>query len=78
MTQTTQTTATTTVVAEDAPIGVLLWPVRATKYNPNMTLRSVEIVRTATQRYVRWTYENDNTRSFRVGEEVAIWAEARS
>jgi len=63
---------TTTVVAEDAPIGVLLWPVRSPEFAPNFTLERVEIVRTAASSFVRWIYESGNERVFNVGDEVAV------
>lgn len=63
---------TTTVIAEDAPIGVLLWPVRAPQYAPNYTIGRVEIIRTANQHFVRWIYESGTERVFQVGEAVAV------
>lgn len=74
----TQTTSTenpapiyTDVKAEDAPIGVQLWPTTAPQYAPNFTLASVAVVRTATGSHVVWTYESGTTRTFALGEEVA-------
>jgi hypothetical protein len=61
-------TKMTTVIAEDAPIGVLLWPVREARYAPNFTLASV--TRTATS--VIWTYENGSTRHFFPGDEITV------
>lgn len=61
-----------TVVAEDAPLGVLLWPVRASQYASNFTLERVEMVRTATRTYVRWVYESGRERLFALGETVAV------
>lgn len=70
----------TTVTAEDAPIGVQLWPTRHPRYAPNFTLLSVEVItrklREASGVYdstrVIWTYENLDTREFEVGEQVAV------
>jgi hypothetical protein len=63
---------TSTVVAEHAPIGVLLWPVRSPEFAPNFTLASVSIVRDAYSSYVVWTYENGDVRNFELGQEVAV------
>lgn len=63
---------TTTVIAEDAPIGVLLWPVRSPEGAPNFTLATVEIVRNVNGSFIRWTYESGATRVFPVGEAVAV------
>lgn len=65
---------TTTVVAEDAPIGIQLWPTRSPEFAPNFTLASVEIVRTEVRRFVRWTYQSGNVRTFDLGEKVAVIA----
>lgn len=64
--------ATTTVVAEEAPIGVLLWPVRAPEFAPSYTLMRVETVRTADRHIVRWIYESGQERTFDAGERVAV------
>jgi hypothetical protein len=61
-----------TVIAEDAPIGVQLWPTTDPQYAPNFTLMEVRTVRTATRSYVRWVYENGSERTFDLGEMVAV------
>lgn len=72
-TQTLPATDTTTyVIAEDAPIGVQLWPTTSPKYAPNFTLATVAILRTSTGRHVVWTYESGATRVFFLGERVAV------
>lgn len=60
------------VVAEDAPIGVQLWPTVSPMSAPNFTLEFVEIVRTADRTFVRWIYENGKTRVFKLGERVVV------
>lgn len=61
------------VVAEDAPIGVQLWPTVSPESAPNFTLMEVQTVRRAGGRsYVRWIYENGKERSFDMGERVAV------
>jgi hypothetical protein len=42
---TTPTLIDTTIAAQDAPLGVLLWPVANEHYAPNYTLESVDVVR---------------------------------
>lgn len=64
---------TTTIKAEDAPIGQLLWAVKAPEFAPNFTLSEVQIVRNAGGTFVRWVYEGDvPDRTFKLGEEVSI------
>jgi len=58
-------------VAEEAPLGVQLWPTRSPEFAPNFTLDSVAVVRNASGVHVVWTYQNGSTRFFRVGETVA-------
>jgi hypothetical protein len=65
---------TTTVKAEDAPIGVQLWPTRTPAGAVHFTLLQVRTVRTAATHNVVWHYEDGKTRSFRAGEQVVIWA----
>lgn len=75
-----ETTAITHVVAEDAPIGVQLWPTTHPKYAPNFTLNSVRVdvstLRSAhgsqERTVVVWTYENGSNRAFIGGELVAV------
>lgn len=57
-----------TVLAEKAPLGILLWPVRAPKYAPNFTLAKVEVAGDV----VTWTYQGGNVRHFRKGERVVV------
>lgn len=66
------TGTTTTVIAERAPIGVLLWPVRAPHYAPNFTLARVEVVHGDESEFVRWTYQSGTVRLFKVGERVGV------
>ena len=66
------TTQTTTVIAEDAPIGVQLWPTRSPEFADNFTLERVEIVRDEVRTWVRWTYRNGTTRNFQLGEAIAV------
>ena len=67
----TQTT-TDSVIAEDAPIGVQLWPTRSPAYADNFTLMEVQVVRGEVRSYVRWIYRNGNERTFSLGESVAV------
>jgi hypothetical protein len=63
----------TTVKAEDAPVGVQLWPTRSTYYAAEYTLHSVTIHRYAHGAdFVLWTFENGKQRRFAIGEDVAI------
>jgi hypothetical protein len=66
---------TRTVVAEDAPIGVQLWPTTGPQHADNFTLADVSIVRRVDRDVVVWLYRNGKTRTFNVGEEVAIAAQ---
>jgi hypothetical protein len=63
---------TTTVAAEDAPLGVQLWPTLSPEFAPQFTLDEVATVRTVNGTYVRWTYQDGKTRQFRVGEQVMV------
>lgn len=74
MSTTTPGLIDTTVTAQDAPLGVLLWPVRDEQYAPNYTLDSVDIVRDINGTHVRWVYQNGKARRFQVGEQVAVRA----
>lgn len=68
---TTQQIETYTVIAEDAPTGVQLWPTASPDYALNFTLESVAVIRTSSgRRFVTWTYQNGNQRHFDLGEEV--------
>ena len=62
--------ASARVIAEDAPLGVLVWPVRDVRYAPNFTLERVEVVRTANGSHVVWVYESGLRRYFKLGELV--------
>lgn len=80
MTQTGTIAQTTTVVAEDAPIGVQLWPTTSLEHAGNFTLASVEVITRTTRdafgssatATVLWTYCNGTQRTFRTGERVAV------
>jgi hypothetical protein len=71
----------TLVVAEEAPLGVQLWPTATPDSARNFTLAAVEVLtRKARQEdgswceypaTVVWTYQSGNERRFRLGEEVA-------
>lgn len=71
---------TTTVAAEDAPIGIQIWPTTSPKYAPNFTLYAVEVITrkfrdvhgTSERTTVEWTYENGNVRIFDLGDQVAV------
>lgn len=65
---------TSYVVAEDAPIGVQLWPTRPGHVTAwkNFTVREVQIVRTETRRFVRWVYYSGVTRDFELGSEIVV------
>lgn len=62
-----------TVTAEDAPTGILLWPVRNPRYAPNYTLAQV-IAHTddPSRLWVEWIYENGERRTFNKGEDVIV------
>lgn len=63
----------THVVAEEAPLGVQLWPtLDDERYGLNFTLSEVQVVRTETRRFVRWVYCNGKTREFDLGERVVV------
>lgn len=62
----------TYVTAEDAPLGVQLWPTFVPESAPNYTLMRVETVRTEGRSYVRWIYQNGKERSFDLGQQVAV------
>lgn len=64
--------ADTKVAAQDAPIGVQLWPTRTPEQADRFTLRSVATVRNEVRSWVVWTYEDNHIRTFEVGELVAV------
>lgn len=63
---------TTTVKAEEAPIGVQLWPTLTPASAPNFTLERVSITRVAYRTYVTWVYESGKERHFQFGETVFV------
>lgn len=64
---------TASVVAENAPIDVQLWPTVDPKFAPNFTLNEVQIIRNELGTYVRWVYEGDvETRTFPLGQTVTV------
>jgi hypothetical protein len=65
-------TVTETVTAESAPLGIQLWPTRSPEYADNFILASVSVVRTEGGEHVTWTYRSGTTRTFKVGEQVAV------
>lgn len=65
------------VTAEDAPLGVQLWPTIAPEFAQHYTLASVAVIRDALGTRVRWTYEGGSTRTFRLGERIACRRSAR-
>ena len=69
---TTAAQTKTTVIAEDAPVGIQLWPTRSPEFAPNFTLATVEVVRTEVRTFVRWTYQSGTVRTFDLGEQVVV------
>ena len=67
---------TASVIAEDAPLGVELWPTVSPDFAPNFTLERVEVVRTCVTTIVRWHYLSGRELVFRLGETVAVDGEA--
>lgn len=70
------TDRTGTVKAEDAPLGVLLWPVTRPEAEPNFTLASVTRVSRLDRTTIVWEYQSGKTRTFAPGEDVVVSAEA--
>lgn len=67
----------TQVIAEDAPLGVALWPPRpgaegVTLAADDVTLASVGVIRTLAGPFVEWTYRSGRVRAFHVGQPVAV------
>ncbi|MEU7591186.1 hypothetical protein AB0A95_33440 [Micromonospora sp. NPDC049230] len=60
------------LTAESAPTGVQLWPTGLPQQGRNFTLTQVACVLGDGGWYVRWTYQNDSTRDFSLGERVAV------
>jgi hypothetical protein len=71
-TTTATRTKTTHVIAEDAPLGVQLWPTLSADYADNFTLDMVETHRTVNGTMVTWTYRNGTTRVFHAGDQVVV------
>lgn len=65
------TVATRLILAEDAPIGQLLWPVTSPDKALNFTLMEIRTSRRAAG-LVTWVYENGRERHFDLGQHVAI------
>ena len=63
---------TTSVVAQDAPVGVLLWPVREAKYEPGFTLAEVHVIRNEARTFVCWVYQDGHKRYFDLDENVVV------
>jgi hypothetical protein len=59
------------VQAEYAPIGVQLWPTRKPEQSIHHTVRSVAVVRNEVRSWVVWTLEDNNIRTFELGDMVA-------
>lgn len=61
------------VIAEDAPLGVQLFPTEDPCFNDNFILQSVGVTRHAHRSpTVTWTYVSGKTRTFGVGEQVCV------
>lgn len=58
------------VQAEYAPIGVQLWPTRKPEQGIHHTVRSVAVVRNEVREWVVWTLEDNNIRTFELGDMV--------
>ncbi len=69
MTQTETATRNgyTMVTAEDAPLGMQLWPTTRPDAAPNFTLDAVAVIRTVNGERVVWAYQNGSTRTFLKG-----------
>lgn len=76
MTARKTSTLVTSVKAEEAPIGMPLWPTRTPEAAVAYTLESVCLVRTATESRVVWTYLNGTTVDYAAGEMVAVQIES--
>jgi hypothetical protein len=63
------------IVAEDAPIGVQLWPTIDPKFAANYTLAQVGIIRDAYGTHVHWLYEGGAERLSKMGEKIAVRTE---
>lgn len=58
------------VQAEYAPIGVQLWPTLKPEQGIHHTIRSVAVVRNEVREWVVWTLEDNNIRTFELGDMV--------
>lgn len=69
---------TKTIKAEDAPLGVPLWPADSEALLPHHTLEQVEVLQSVRSLvgnhgpFVRWTFVSGTTRAFRLGEEIVV------
>ena len=61
-----------TVVAEEAPVGVPLWPTREPDHAEFFTLVEVQMVRREERSFVRWVYQSGATREFTPGTGVVV------
>ena len=66
------------ITAEDAPIGVQLWPTMLPESAPNFTLAEVRTIRREHGTAVVWVYQNGTERTFRLGETIACGAHANT
>jgi hypothetical protein len=72
------TTTTKIIKAEDAPLGVPLWPADSEALLPHHTLGRVEVVQSVRAlvgdrgSFVRWTFVSGIARAFRLGEEIVV------
>jgi hypothetical protein len=66
------------IKAEDAPLGVPLWPADYEALLPHHTLERVEVVQSVRSLvgdrgpFVRWMFVSGTTRAFRLGEEIVV------
>jgi hypothetical protein len=64
------------IKAEDAPLGVPLWPTNGRDYLlSHHTLKQVVVVRSTSPdlgSFVRWTYQSRTGRRFRLGDEIEV------
>lgn len=71
------------VVAEDAPVGVQLWPSLSPKAGPSLTLESVEVVSRKIRETndgtwyvytdsVTWTYQDGHQERYTISEKIDV------
>jgi hypothetical protein len=76
-------TVTKIIKAEDAPVGVPLWPADSEALLPHHTLERVEVVHSVRSvsgghgEFVRWTFVSGTVRSFKIGEEIVVAVRAK-